>query len=96
MIFTGKSRHVASSHKTFTRLLLSYKNIITIDLDKHGGQPCVRGLRITVGDVLGYLAAGMSHQEILTDFPELTLEDIRACLEFASDREKRISCRPAG
>ena len=65
--------------------------MITMDPDKRGGQPCVRGLRITVGDVLGYLAAGMSHQEIVTDFPDLTLEDIRACLEFASAREKHIS-----
>ena len=70
---------------------MNYKNIITIDPDKRSGQPCVRELRITVGDVLGYLAAGMSHQEIVADFPELTLEDIRACLEFASDREKHIS-----
>jgi uncharacterized protein (DUF433 family) len=70
---------------------LDYTEYITIDSDKRGGQPCVRGLRITVGDVLGYLAAGMSHEEIITDFPELTEEDIRACLEFASVREKHIS-----
>ena len=68
-----------------------YKNIITIDPDKRSGQPCVRGLRITVGDILGYLASGMSEKEIVKDFPELTLKDIRACLEFASDREKHIS-----
>ena len=58
---------------------MSYQGIITIEPGKRGGKPCVRGLRITVGDVLGWLAAGMSHQEILDDHPELTEQDIRAC-----------------
>lgn len=65
---------------------MSYRHIITIEPDKRGGKPCIRGMRITVYDVLGWLAAGMSHAEILDDFP-LTEEDIRASLEFAADRE---------
>jgi uncharacterized protein (DUF433 family) len=69
---------------------MSYHNIITIEPDKRGGKPCIRRMRITVYDVLGWLAAGMSHTEILEDFPELTEEDIRACLEFAADREHRL------
>ena len=56
---------------------------------KRSGKPCVRGLRITVGDVLGYLASGMTHEQILRDFPYLTEEDIRACLAFAADRERK-------
>ena len=69
---------------------MSYSNIITIEPDKRAGKPCIRRMRITVYDVLGWLAAGMSHAEILDDFPELTQEDIRACLEFAADREHRL------
>ena len=69
---------------------MSYRNIITIEPGKRGGKPCIRRMRITVYDVLGWLASGMSHAEILDDFPELTEEDIRACLEFAADRERRI------
>ena len=70
---------------------MSYRHIITIEPDKRGGKPCIRGMRITVYDVLGWLAAGMSHAEILDDFPELTEEDIRASLEFAADREHRLT-----
>jgi len=66
---------------------MSYQNVITIEPGKRGGQPCIRGMRITVYDVLSYLASGMSEQEILSDFPELTHEDILACLSFAADRE---------
>jgi len=69
---------------------MSYQNIITIEPGKRGGRPCIRGLRISVADVLGWLAAGMSHQDILADYPELTEEDIRACLAYAADRERRI------
>ena len=69
---------------------MSYENIITIEPGKRGGGPCVRGLRITVADVLGWLAAGMSHEEIRADFPELDEDDIRACLAYASDRERRL------
>ena len=69
---------------------MSYHEIITIEAGKRGGRPCVRGLRIAVGDVLGWLAAGMSEQDILKDYPELTEADIRACLAYAADRERRI------
>ena len=69
---------------------MSYHNIITIEPDKRGGKPCIRRMRITVYDVLGWLANGMSREEILEDFPELTQEDIKACLEFAADREHRL------
>ena len=64
--------------------------IITIEPGKRGGRPCIRGLRITVQDVLEYLASGMSEAEILEDFPELEAEDIRACLAYAADRERRL------
>lgn len=65
----------------------SYRQRITIEPDKRGGKPCIRGMRITVYDVLGWLAAGMSREEILADFPDLTVEDIQAALAFASDRD---------
>ncbi len=68
---------------------MNYQDIITIEPGKRGGKPCIRGMRITVYDVLEYLASGMSQQEILEDFPYLTEEDIRACLAYAADREKR-------
>jgi len=71
----------------------SYQSIITIEPGKRGGRPCIRGLRITVYDVLSYLAAGMSHEEILADFPYLTEEDIRACLSYAASRERLDSER---
>jgi len=74
---------------------VDYSKIITIEPGKRGGKPCVRGLRITVYDVLEYLAAGMTHDEILSDFPYLTEEDIRACLAFAADRERRLEIIPA-
>lgn len=73
---------------------VDYSKIITIDPDKRGGKPCIRGLRITVYDVLDYLAGGMSQAEILSDFPELTADDIRACLAFAADRERRLVAPP--
>lgn len=69
---------------------MNYQSIITIEPGKRGGRPTVRGMRISVGDVLGWLAAGMSHEEILGDYPELTEEDIRACLAYAADRERRL------
>jgi uncharacterized protein (DUF433 family) len=73
---------------------MSYQDIITIEPGKRGGKPCIRGMRITVYDVLEYLASGMSEEEILHDFPELTKTDIRACLEFAADRERRLISIP--
>jgi uncharacterized protein (DUF433 family) len=69
---------------------MDYRKIITIEPGKRSGKPCIRGLRITVYDVLGYLASGMSKEEILRDFPYLTAEDILACLAFAADREESL------
>lgn len=69
---------------------MDYRQLITIEPGKRGGKPCVRGLRITVYDVLDYLASGMSEDEILRDFPDLTREDIKACLAFAADRERKL------
>lgn len=75
---------------------MNYLDLITIEPGKRGGKPCIRGLRVTVYDVLEYLASGMSEREILTDFPDLTADDIRACLAFAADRERRmVSVPPA-
>lgn len=70
---------------------MNYADIITIEPGKRGGKPCIRGMRITVSDVLEYLASGMSEGEILADFPELTRDDIRACLAFAAERERRLA-----
>lgn len=69
---------------------MNYKEIITIEPGKRGGKPCIRGLRITVYDILEYLASGMSKEEILSDFPDLTIDDIQACLGYAADRERRL------
>ena len=69
---------------------MNYQEIIIIEPGKRGGKPCIRGMRITVYDVLEYLASGMSQQEVLDDFPYLTEEDIRTCLAYAADREKRL------
>lgn len=70
--------------------MIDYRNYITIEPGKRSGKPCIRGMRITVYDVLSYLAAGMSISEILHDFPELTQEDILACLAYAADAEKTL------
>jgi uncharacterized protein (DUF433 family) len=69
---------------------VDYQNIITIEPGKRGGKPTIRGMRITVYDVLSYLTAGMTHEEILEDFPYLTEEDILACLSYAADREAHV------
>lgn len=69
---------------------MNYHDIITIEPGKRGGKPCIRGMRMTVYDVLEYLASGMTVQEILDDFPYLTYDDIMACLSFAADREKNL------
>lgn len=69
---------------------MKYQDIITIEPGKRGGKPCIRGMRITVYDVLEYLASGMTQQEILDDFPYLTATDILACLSFAANRERLI------
>ena len=69
---------------------MDYREIITIDPDRRFGKPCVRDTRITVFDVLSWLAAGMSHNEIVEDFPQLTKADIQACLEYAAQREQTL------
>jgi uncharacterized protein (DUF433 family) len=69
---------------------MAWQGIITLEPGKRGGRPCVRHMRITVADVLGWLAAGMTHEEILSDYPEITEEDIRACLSYAADRERGV------
>jgi uncharacterized protein (DUF433 family) len=70
---------------------MDYRKIITIEPGKRSGKPCIRGLRITVIDVLEYLAGGMTIPQILAEFPDLTEEDIRACLAYAADRERRLT-----
>ena len=69
---------------------MEYDGIVTLEPGKRGGKPCIRGLRITVYDVLDYLASGMSHAEVLAEFPYPVEEDILACLAFAADRERRV------
>ena len=73
-----------------SRVQMDYSQLITIEPGERGGKPCIRGLRITVQDVLEYLAGGMSVDEVLDDFPDLTREDIQACLAFAADRERSM------
>ena len=73
---------------------MNYQDYITIDPEKRGGKPCVRGLRITVYEVLEYLASDMTEEEILKDFPDLTKEDLKACIAFAADRERRLMTSP--
>jgi len=69
---------------------MNYKDFITVEPGKRGGKPCVRGLRITVYEVLEYLASEMTEDEILADFPDLTKEDLKACIAYAADRERRF------
>jgi len=88
-------RSLTASGKTSKLRDMDYSQLITIEPGKRSGQPCIRGLRMTVRDVLEYLAGGMSVEEILADFPDLTSEDIRACLAFAADRERRLWVVPA-
>lgn len=74
---------------------MNYRDVITIEPGKRGGKPCIRGLRMTVYDVLEYLASGMSESQLLADFPDLTADDIRACLAYAADRERMQLTVPA-
>ena len=74
---------------------VDYSKIITIEPGKRSGKPCIRGMRITVQDILEYLAGGMTEDQILKDFSELTRDDIRACLAFAADRERKLFVAPA-
>jgi len=75
---------------------MDYRDRIVINPEIRFGKPCVRDTRITVGDVLSYLASGMTEQQVLDDFPQLTSEDIRACLAFAAERERKVVSIPAG
>ena len=77
-----------------TLSFVNYRDRITIEPGKRSGKPCIRGMRITVQDVLEYLASGMTEAEILADFPYLVSEDIRACLAFAADRERHFVSLP--
>ena len=70
--------------------MVDYRHVITLEPGKRGGRACVRNMRIAVSDVLGWLSAGMSHQDIIADYPELNDGDIRACLAYAADRERRL------
>ena len=74
---------------------MDFTSRISIDPNVRFGKPCVRGTRITVGDVLGYLASGMTEAEVLADFPALAHEDVLACLAFAAERERRVMAPPA-
>lgn len=74
---------------------MRHSDRITVDPAVRFGKPCVRGTRLAVGDVLGYLASGMSEAEVLADFPQLTREDVLACLAFAAERERRLMGVPA-
>ncbi len=87
-----KSLIFVHAHATLSSM--NWEQRISIDPGKRGGKPCIRGLRITVYDVLEYLASGMSEEDILSDFPDLTREDIRACLAFAADRERKLVSLP--
>ena len=73
---------------------MNYRDHITVEPHKRGGKPCVRGLRITVYEVLEYLASDMTEEEILDDFPDLTRADLKACIAFAADRERRLMIAP--
>jgi uncharacterized protein (DUF433 family) len=73
---------------------VDYRKIITIEPGKRSGKPCIRGMRMTVTDVREYLAGGMTQKALLAEFPDLTAEDIRACLAFAADRERKLAALP--
>jgi uncharacterized protein (DUF433 family) len=75
--------------------MMNYKDRIAIDPAIRFGKPCVRGTRVTVGDVLSYLASGMREEDVIADFPQLTADDIRACLAFAAERERVVVSVPA-
>jgi uncharacterized protein (DUF433 family) len=88
--FTASDRVACSDANRGYPRGMAWQGIITLEPGKRGGRPCVRHMRITVADVLGWLAAGMTHEEILSDYPELVEEDIRACLSYAADRERGV------
>ena len=84
---------ISARHFTNT-VTMNYRDYITMEPNKRSGKPCVRGLRITVYEVLEYLASEMTEEEILADFPDLTREDLKACIAFAADRERRLMTVP--
>ena len=86
----ARRRYDALSIRRRRTAKLTYQDIITIEPGKRGGRPTLRGMRIAVADVLGWLAAGMTHEQIVADYPELTEDHIRACLAYAADRERRL------
>ena len=86
----SQTKFAKIGQKKHDNAIVNYQSIITIEPGKREGRPCIRRMRIAVADVLGWLAAGMSHGEILGDYPELTEDDIRACLAYAADRERRV------
>jgi uncharacterized protein (DUF433 family) len=90
-----QSYRLVCYHASSKEFVMDYTKIITIEPDKRSGKPCIRGMRMTVTDVLEYLAWGMTPEEIVAEFPDLTLEDIRACLAFAADRERKLATLPA-
>lgn len=87
-------KFIAKEYSIFTILFMNYRDYITVEPNKRGGKPCVRGLRITVYEVLEYLASEMTIEEILDDFPDLTQEDLKACIAYAADRERRLMNSP--
>lgn len=89
----GRERRALVDHEAGSDriLTMNWKERISISPGVRGGKPCIKGTRITVYDVLEYLAGGMSEEQIITDFPDLTRDDIRACLAFAAARERRVS-----
>lgn len=93
---SGKAMYglLTSESPSFNLGVMDYQKYITLEPDKRGGKPCIRGLRITVYDVLEYLASGMTEAEIISDFPDLTTDDIKACLAFAADRERKLVTIP--
>lgn len=102
LICLGRQKQTSSSNIRLCKwqeqnahnFIMNYRNYITIEPNKHGGKPCVRGLRITAYEVLEYLASEMTEAEILDDFPDLTREDLKACIAYAADRERRFMTTP--
>jgi len=90
----GATHALTFPHPQSSVRLMDYQKYITIEAGKRGGKPCIRGMRITVYEVLDYLASGMTEAEILADFPDLTAEDLKACLAFAADRERKLVTIP--
>jgi len=93
-IWQARLRAFSSDRRLWYYLAMDYRSIITIEPDKRSGKPCIRGTRMTVTDVLEYLAGGMTQEELLAEFPDLCAEDIRACLAFAADRERKLATLP--